>query len=189
MSDEPAGAAETGTSPLIWIDLEMSGLDPESCRILEIATVVTDGELNLLAEGPDLVVHQPGEVLDAMDEWNTVHHGQSGLTAAVRASQVSVAEAERLTLEFLAGHTAPGISPLCGNSIGQDRLFISRYMKKLDAFLHYRSVDVSSIKELSLRWYPDLEPPAKSKAHRALGDILESIEELRFYRKEIFRRP
>lgn len=168
--------------------MEMSGLDVESCRILEIATLVTDAELEVVAEGPDLVVHQGDDVLAAMDEWNTTHHGASGLTAAVRASAVSVEEAEARTLEFLSRHCAPGESPLCGNSIGQDRQFIQRYMKKLDAFLHYRNVDVSTIKELSRRWYPELEPPVKKDAHRALQDILESIEELRFYRREIFRR-
>jgi len=174
--------------PLVWIDMEMSGLDPEACRILEIATIVTDAELAVIAEGPDLVVHQSDEVLAAMDEWNTSHHGASGLTGAVRESAVSVEEAEARTLEFLTRHCPPGASPLCGNSIGQDRQFIARYMKKLDAFLHYRNVDVSTIKELARRWYPDLTPPVKKDAHRALEDILESIEELRFYRREIFTR-
>lgn len=167
--------------------MEMSGLDPQCCRILEIATVVTDGELEILAEGPDLVVYQPPEVLEAMDQWCTRHHGESGLTAQVQASTIDDAEAERLTLEFLAQWTQPGVSPLCGNSIYQDRRFIVRYMPKIDEFLHYRLVDVSSIKELSRRWYPDLKPPPKRETHRALDDIRESIEELRFYRAQLFR--
>ncbi len=173
--------------PLIWLDLEMSGLDPERCEILEIATIVTDGALNVLGEGPDLVVHQPDSVLDAMDEWCTQHHGESGLTAQVKASTISLAEAEAQTLEFLAQHCASGASPLCGNSIGQDRRFIVRYMPRLDAFLHYRSVDVSTIKELCRRWYPGLQAPPKRECHRALEDIRESIAELRFYQQNIFR--
>jgi oligoribonuclease len=173
--------------PLVWIDMEMSGLDPRSCRILEIATIVTDAELRVLAEGPDLVVHQPVAVLEAMDVWCTEHHGASGLTAAVQASTVSEAEAERLTLEFLAEHTRPGTSPLCGNSVWQDRRFIVEWMPALDAFLHYRLVDVSTIKELARRWYPEAGAPAKKEAHRALDDIRESIEELRWYRQRVFR--
>lgn len=173
--------------PLIWIDMEMSGLDPESCRILEIASVVTGSDLEVLAEGPDLVVHQPDEVLDAMDEWCTIHHGKSGLTAAVRASTISLEEAEGRTLEFLSEHTRPGVSPLCGNSVWQDRRFIARYMPALERFMHYRIVDVSSIKELVRRWYPKLVPPTKRESHRALDDIRESIAELKFYREHVFR--
>lgn len=176
-----------GGDALVWIDMEMTGLHPESATILEIASVVTDGELRVVAEGPDLVVHQGDDVLGAMDEWNTKHHGESGLIAASRATAVTIAEAEGLTLSFLGAHCAPGKAPLAGNSIGQDRRFLFRYMPRLEAFLHYRSVDVSSIKELARRWYPDLTPPEKRKAHRALDDILESIEELRFYRAKIFR--
>lgn len=174
-------------APLVWIDMEMSGLDPSTCRILEIATIITDGELNIVAEGPDLVVHQADAVLDAMDDWCTRHHGESGLTAQVRTSTIDDAEAERQTLEFLAQHTQPGASPLCGNSVYQDRRFINRFMPGLDAFLHYRLVDVSSLKELSRRWYPELKPPTKRETHRALDDIRESIEELRFYRAQLFR--
>lgn len=182
------GSDEKGRSPaLVWIDLEMTGLDPESCRILEIASVVTDGDLNVLAEGPDLIVHQSDAILDAMDEWNTRHHGDSGLTAASRASAIHEIEAERQTLVFLAGHVGVNASPLCGNSVGQDRQFLRRYMPALEAFLHYRNVDVSSIKELVRRWYPSLGVPSKKKAHRALEDIHESIAELRFYRGSIFR--
>jgi len=184
---EQSAASSPEPAPLVWIDMEMSGLDPLHCRILEIATVVTDGDLQILAEGPDLVVHQPDEVLDAMDEWCTSHHGDSGLTEQVRASTIDEAEAERQTLEFLAQWTQPGASPLCGNSVYQDRRFIVRYMPRIDDFLHYRLVDVSSIKELSRRWYPDLERMAKKETHRALDDILESIAELRFYRANLFR--
>ncbi|MBL8969906.1 MAG: oligoribonuclease [Myxococcales bacterium] len=173
--------------PLVWIDLEMSGLDPDTCEILEIATLVTDGQLELLAEGPDIVIHQPDPVLDRMDAWCTRQHGQSGLTAQVRASTPALAEAEARTLEFLRAHCSPGKSPLCGNSIGHDRRFIVRYMPALAEFLHYRSIDVSSVKELARRWYPDLPTHPKGETHRALDDIRESIQELRHYRKHIFR--
>lgn len=175
------------TAPLVWIDMEMSGLDPEACTVLEIATIVTDADLEVVAEGPDLVIHQPNEVLDAMDAWNTRHHGESGLTAAVRASTIDLREAEDRTLAFIAQHASARTSPLCGNTIWQDRRFLVRYMRRIDAFLHYRMIDVSSIKELVRRWYPTLELPAKSKAHRALDDIRESIAELRFYREHVFK--
>ena len=174
-------------APLVWIDLEMSGLDPETCRILEIATLVTDADLEILGEGPDIVVHQPDAVLDAMDAWCTSHHGESGLTAAVKASEVSLAEAEARTLAFLEPLTEAGASPLCGNSIWQDRRFIARYMPKLDTFLHYRMIDVSTLKELARRWYPDAKAPPKGESHRALDDIRESIAELRFYRESVFK--
>jgi len=173
--------------PLVWIDLEMSGLDPDACRIMEIATLVTDAELEIVAEGVDIVVHQPDAVLDAMDEWCTSHHGESGLTAAVKASKVSLAEAEAQTLAFLQPLCEAGTSPLCGNSIWQDRRFIARYMPKLDAFLHYRMIDVSTVKELTRRWYPDAKAPAKGESHRALDDIRESIAELKFYREAVFK--
>jgi oligoribonuclease len=172
---------------MVWIDMEMSGLDPDTCHILEIATIITDARLEVIAEGPDLVVHQPAEVLDAMDDWCTSHHGASGLTAAVRESDISVEEAEGRTLEFLSQFCRPGTSPLCGNSIWQDRRFISRYMTALDRFLHYRMVDVSTVKELTRRWYPGLVAPTKGESHRALDDIRESIAELSFYRRSIFR--
>lgn len=174
------------TAPLVWIDMEMSGLDPDVCHVLEIATVVTDAQLRVLAEGPSLIVHQPDEVLDAMDEWCTEHHGQSGLTAAVKASTVSVADAEAQTLEFLRQYTTEGVSPVCGNSVDQDCRFIRKYMPALDSFLHWQIIDVSTIKELSRRWYPDAEAPPKKGAHRALDDILESVAELRFYREHLF---
>jgi oligoribonuclease len=169
------------------MDLEMSGLDPETCTILEIATIITDADLEVLAEGPDIVVHHPDEVLDAMDAWCTKHHAQSGLTDQVRASTIDLAEAERQTLAFLEQHTKADTSPLCGNSIWQDRRFIIRYMPDVDAFLHYRLIDVSSIKELSRRWYPGLKLPPKAESHRALDDIRESIAELRFYREHLFK--
>jgi oligoribonuclease len=184
---QQSAATSQEPAPLVWIDMEMSGLEPDRCRILEIATIVTDGRLEIIGEGPDLVVHQPDEVLDAMDEWCTRHHGESGLTAQVRASTVSEAEAEQMTLEFLARFTQAGASPLCGNSVHQDRRFIARYMPGLDAFLHYRLVDVSTIKELARRWYPDVKASTKRETHRALDDIRESIEELRFYRSSLFR--
>lgn len=173
--------------PLVWIDLEMSGLDPETCEILEIATLITDGDLNLLAEGPDIVIHWPDPVLDAMDAWCTSQHGSSGLTAQVKASTVTLAEAEARTLEFVRAYCPPGKSPLCGNSIGHDRRFLLRYMPQLAGHLHYRSVDVTSVKELARRWYPELPPPHKGETHRALDDIRESIAELRYYREHIFR--
>ena len=170
---------------LIWLDMEMSGLDPETCVPLEVATIITDSALNILAEGPNIVIHQPDSVLDAMDEWNTTHHGASGLTQAVKDSTISCYEAESQTLAFLEEWTSAGKSPICGNSIGQDVRFIRRYMPRISKHLHYRVVDISSIKELVGRWYA-MEPPPKNEAHRALGDIRESIAELRFYRETIF---
>lgn len=167
----------------------MSGLDPDTCQILEIATIVTDDALQVVAEGPDIVIHQPDEVLDAMDEWCTKHHGESGLTDAVKASSIPLAEAEKQTLAFLEKHTKAGASPLCGNSVWQDRRFIARYMPALDAYLHYRLVDVSTLKELARRWNPGVKAPLKSEAHRALDDIRESIGELQFYREHLFVKP
>lgn len=172
---------------LVWLDMEMTGLDPETCVPLEIATVITDSELNVLAEGPNLVIHQPASVMAAMDEWNTKQHGKSGLTEAVLSSRVTLAQAEEMTLAFVAAWTEPGRSPLCGNSIGQDRRFIRRYMPRLEQHLHYRVIDISSIKELASRWYR-LDPPAKGESHRALDDVHESLEELRFYRRTLFRK-
>ncbi|MBC8074209.1 MAG: oligoribonuclease [Deltaproteobacteria bacterium] len=169
------------------MDLEMSGLDPDRCAILEIATIITDADLQIIAEGPDLVIHHDDAVLAAMDEWCTSHHGASGLTAAVQASTITLAEAEARTLEFVAQHTAAKASPLCGNTIWQDRRFLVKHMATLEAHLHYRLIDVSTLKELCRRWYPQLRAPAKSEAHRALDDIRESIGELRFYRESVFR--
>jgi oligoribonuclease len=185
-SPKPAKPSPRGADLLVWLDMEMTGLDPATCRPIEIATIITDGELELVAEGPNLVIHQSDELLSAMDTWNTEHHRKSGLTKAVRASTLGEAEAMEQTLEFLRGHLDPGLSPCCGNSIGQDRRFLRRYMPELDAFFHYRSIDISTIKELVRRWY-NLAPPDKTSAHRALDDIKESIEELRWYRRAVFR--
>jgi len=173
-------------SPLIWIDMEMSGLDPASCHILEIATVISDNELNVLAQGDSIIVHQPDEVLTTMNEWCIEHHAKSGLTDLVRASTVSLAEAEQRVLALVEQHTERGQSPLCGNSIDADRRFIARHMPRLAAHLQDRLIDVTSVKELARRWFPGLGPPPKQDRHRALGDILESIEELRFYRSRLF---
>ena len=172
---------------LVWMDMEMSGLDPDRETILEIATLVTDAALTVVAEGPVIAIHQPDAVLEAMDDWNREHHGASGLTARVRASRVSMAEAEAETLAFVAAHCTVRSSPLCGNSIHQDRRFLARYMPRIDRHLHYRNIDVSTVKELVRRWYPSgPTPPEKKHAHLALDDIRESIEELRFYRAHYF---
>jgi len=173
---------------LVWIDCEMTGLDVNRERIIEIATLVTDGEMNIVAEGPELVIHQSDELLAAMDEWNTSHHGDSGLTERVRASTISDEDAQAQTLAFLAEHCVERKCPLAGNSIHHDRVFLERYMPKLEAFVHYRNVDVSTVKELARRWYPDVvaRAPKKAEKHRALDDIRESIAELRFYRENVF---
>ena len=172
---------------LVWIDCEFTGLDPDENRIIEIATIITDSELNIIAEGPSIEINQPDELLDSMDEWNTTHHTQSVLVEKVRASEVGDKEAERITLEFVKLHTAPGKSPLCGNTISQDRRFLRRYMPELHDHIHYRSIDVSTIKELATRWNTDLSPMAKTGGHRALDDIRESVHELEYYREHIFQ--
>lgn len=174
------------SAPLVWIDMEMTGLDPRQCHVLEIATVVTDAELNVLGEGPHYVVHQSDEVLDGMSPWCVEHHGASGLTDAVRASEISLARAEADTLDFLREHTQEGLSPVCGNSVDLDRRFIQRHMPALDGFLHWQLIDVTTIKELAKRWYPGTKAPPKANTHRALDDILESIAELRYYRDHLF---
>ncbi len=172
---------------MVWIDMEMTGLEPEIEAIIEVATIITDKELNILAEGPNLVIHQPDEILNRMDEWNKQHHTASGLVDKVKSSKISVAEAEKQTLEFIRQYVPYKTSPLCGNSVGQDRKFIDKYMKELSDFLHYRSVDVTSIKELVKRWYPaGPYQPKKSDAHMALIDIRESIDELIFFRQHFF---
>jgi len=179
------------TNLLVWMDMEMSGLDPERERIIEIATAITDPSLAIVAEGPSLAIHQPDELLDAMDDWNQEHHRTSGLLDRVRASTVSEAEAEERTLQFIAQYCPAQSAPLAGNSIHHDRRFLQRYMPRLSAYLHYRNVDVSTIKELVRRWYPDVlaNAPKKKEAHRALDDLRESIDELRYYRQQVFIRP
>jgi len=173
---------------LIWIDLEMTGLDPQQDRIIEIATVVTDANLTLVAQGPVIAIHQADAVLDAMDDWNTRHHRDSGLTSRVRESHSSAADAERETLDFLQGHVLPGKSPMCGNSICQDRRFMARLMPDLEAFFHYRNLDVSTLKELARLWKPEITSGfAKKGAHLALDDILESIDELKYYREHFIK--
>ncbi|MEM7167741.1 MAG: oligoribonuclease [Planctomycetota bacterium] len=178
-------------SLLVWMDLEMSGLDPARERILEIATLITDADLEIVAEGPELIVHQDDALLAAMDEWNRQHHGDSGLTERVRASQTSEQDAQQQTLDFVRAHVGEREAPLAGNSIHQDRRFLSAYMPQLEAYLHYRNVDVSTVKELVRRWYPQTfaSVPPKSRSHRALDDIRESIEELRHYRRTVFVAP
>ena len=173
---------------LVWLDMEMTGLDPERERIIEMATIVTDSELNVIAEGPVLVLHQPDTVLAAMDDWNQRHHVEYGLIDRVRASRISEREAEATTLAFLERLVEKKRSPLCGNTIWQDRRFLSRYMPTLESYLHYRMIDVSSIKELVQRWRPDLSAGyTKRNTHTALADIRESIEELRYYREHFLR--
>ncbi|HPE78480.1 MAG TPA: oligoribonuclease [Gammaproteobacteria bacterium] len=173
---------------LIWIDLEMTGLDPQNDRIIEIATVITDSDLNELAEGPVLAIHQSDAVLGAMDEWNTRQHGNSGLTERVRQSQADAAMAERETLAFLETWVGKGASPMCGNSICQDRRFLARLMPTLEDFFHYRNLDVSSLKELARRWAPEVYKGfSKDSSHLALQDIRDSIAELRHYREHFLK--
>lgn len=173
---------------LVWLDLEMTGLDPVKHTIMEIGTMVTDSNLKVLAEGPALAIHVPESALDRMDSWCVEHHGKSGLTDRCRKSRISMAQAEVRTLEFLRKHIESDRSPLCGNSIWQDRRFLIKYMPKLNAFFHYRIIDVSSIKELVHRWYPQSAyAPEKQKTHQVMDDIRESIEELKHYRRTIFK--
>ena len=174
-------------SNLVWIDLEMTGLSPPNDRIIEIATIVTDIHLSIVAEGPELVIHQSDKRLDGMDDWNKKTHGESGLIDQVRASDIDEEEAERRTLAFLRRYATKQRSPLCGNAICQDRRFLDRYMPQVSAYLHYRHLDVSTIKELARRWRPDLTSNQnKNSRHRAMDDIRESIEELRGYRDNFF---
>jgi len=169
---------------LIWIDLEMTGLVPEKDNIIEIATVVTDADLNVLAEGPSIAIHQDNKHLDSMDEWNTRQHTKSGLVQRVKESEISLNEAEKQTLDFLMKYVDLGASPMCGNSICQDRRFLYNYMPKLEQFFHYRHIDVSTLKELAVRWKPDVVSTSfKQSKHLALSDIYDSINELKHYRK------
>ena len=180
---------ELSADNLIWIDLEMTGLEPERDVIIEIATVVTDQRLEHSVEGPVIAIHQSDATLAGMDDWNTRQHGASGLTARVRASSFDTAQAEALTLEFLARHVPPNVSPMCGNSICQDRRFLYRYMPKLAAFFHYRNLDVSTLKELKKRWAPNVPAFEKRSSHLALDDIRDSIAELEHYRAHFLRLP
>lgn len=173
---------------LIWIDMEMSGLNPDRDRILEVAIVITDAQLNTVAEAPVLVVHQDASVLDAMDAWNTSTHGRTGLTERVRTSQLSEAHAEASMLQFVSQYVPAGVSPMCGNSVHQDRRFLARYMPQLEAYFLYRNLDVSTLKELARRWRPEvLSGLVKAGKHEALADIHESIDELKHYREHFLR--
>ncbi|HVY45323.1 MAG TPA: oligoribonuclease [Minicystis sp.] len=175
---------------MVWVDLEMTGLEPDTCAIVEMATLVTDSELRVVAEGPCLVIHQPDDVLAGMSAFVRDLHTRSGLLERIRASTVTLDDAAAQTLAFLEQHAQKGTSPLCGNSVWKDRAFLERYMPKVVAYLHYRMVDVSTVKELVRRWYPPPKhAPKKREVHRALDDIRESIEELRFYRENVFVAP
>lgn len=184
--------ASTSNAPnefrLVWLDMEMTGLDPEKERIIEVAVVVTEPDLTVVAEGPVLVIHQPAEILDSMDNWNRATHGKSGLTDKVRASTLSESGAEDQLIAFLSQYVPPGKSPLCGNTVSQDRRFMFKYMPRLEQFFHYRTIDVSTIKELARRWKPALlKGFEKRSKHEALADIYESIDELRYYRDTFIR--
>ncbi len=173
---------------LIWMDLEMTGLDPQINRILEMAAVVTDSQLNVIAEAPIVIIHQPDAVLDTMDNWNTSHHTKSGLVDRVKASTTDEAMAEQLFIDFFSQYVSAGKSPLCGNTIHQDRRFMNRWMPRLEQFFHYRNIDVSSIKELVKRWDPALlQNYQKEPKHQALSDVYDSINELKFYRENIMK--
>lgn len=173
---------------LVWIDLEMTGLDPKKCTVLEIGVVVTDSELNIIAEGPCIAIHHPAKVLNGMEAWSKFHHKKSGLTQDCRKSKISLKKAEKLALDFIKTHCKEKTAPLCGNTIWQDRRFLVKYMPKLESYLHYRVIDVSSVKELVVRWYgtDHKMPREKKQTHRVQDDILESIDELRYYRKKAF---
>lgn len=174
---------------LVWLDLEMTGLDPRRCVILEIGVIMTDSDLKVIAEGPFIAIHQSEKVLNAMEAWSKYHHRKSGLTGACRASKISLKKAEDQVLDFVKLHCAPRSAPLCGNTIWQDRRFLVRYMPRLESYLHYRVIDVSSVKELVERWYGHKIPRVKNQTHRVAEDIRESIEELKHYREKVFTLP
>ncbi|AMO96616.1 exonuclease family protein [Collimonas fungivorans] len=184
----PAAPVRPNEFNLIWVDMEMTGLNPDSDRIIEVAVVVTDPQLNILAEGPVFAIHQPDEIMDGMDAWNKGTHGRSGLIEKVKNSTVTESEAELALIEFLKKYVPNGKSPMCGNTICQDRRFMARGMPKLEAFFHYRNLDVSTLKELCRRWKPELASGFKKhQKHTALADIIESIEELRYYREHFIK--
>lgn len=174
------------TDYMVWLDLEMTGLDPDQHVILEIASIITDSGLNIVAEGPDLIIHHSEETLSSMDDWSKEQHGASGLIEKVKHSTITCSDAESLTLDFLSKYATKRSCPLCGNSVWQDRRFLIKHMPKLEEFFHYRNIDVSTIKELAKRWYPNLSSFRKEKRHLALSDIKESIRELQYFREKIF---
>ncbi len=173
---------------LVWMDLEMTGLDPESCTILEACVVITDRDLNVIEIGPSIAIHHSDKILASMEPWSKAHHKKSGLTEECRASKINLKKAETIIQKFVKTYCAKKSSPLCGNSIWQDRRFLAKYMPKLEQYLHYRVIDVSSVKELVSRWYPEnyKMPDTKTGNHRAMGDVLDSIEELKYYRSKVF---
>ncbi|NUU01094.1 oligoribonuclease [Herbaspirillum robiniae] len=184
----PAVPLRPNEMNLVWVDMEMTGLDPDNDRIIEVAVVVTDSQLNVLGEGPVMAIHQSDEILDGMDAWNKGTHGRSGLIDRVKASTITEAEAEKVLIEFLKKYVPAGKSPMCGNSICQDRRFMVRGMPKLEEFFHYRNLDVSTLKELCKRWKPEISTGFKKRQmHTALADIVESIEELKYYREHFIK--
>lgn len=182
-------ASSKKSKNLIWIDLEMTGLNPETDRIIEIATIVTDLNLKVVAEGPVFAIFQPQSVLEAMDAWNVKHHTQSGLVARVQQSQINETKAAQETIKFLEPYIAKGLSPMCGNTVWQDRRFLLKYMPELEAYFHYRMIDVSTFKECARRWYPKIYKGfTKKSKHEALADIRESIEEMHYYREHMLKK-